>query len=137
MAMNKPKTSDKAGVMMKVLVVVPHHQTAEEIYNLALSHGHQAVFTNTLRDAKKIARSRCFDLTFVHLALPDGNGLELIRQMKNTCPWMPVVALTDVNSRVMELAARQLGVIYYMVGPADPAEIGAILDFLSGKTVNH
>lgn len=121
---------------MEILVVMPDQQAAENIRQRISERGHHVLLAGTIKDAVDITSHQQFDLSFIHLCLPDGDGLELIKQMKRYFPEIHIVAMTDANSRLQELSARKLGIIYYMVEPFDAVEAGSIVDHLSKKVSN-
>ncbi|MDA3894836.1 MAG: response regulator [Desulfobacteraceae bacterium] len=121
---------------MEILVVMPDHKAAENIQQRISEHGHHVMLAGTIKDAKAISSCQQFDLSFIHLCLPDGDGLELIKHMKKCFPEIRIVAMTDSNSRLQELSARKLGIIYYMVEPFEARETGYIADHLSRKVSN-
>ncbi len=121
---------------MEILVVMPDYQAAENIQQHISECGHHVMLAGTIKDAKDISSRQQFDLSFIHLCLPDGDGLELIKHMKKCFPEIRIVAMTDSNSRLQELTARKLGIIYYMVEPFEARETGYIADHLSRKVSN-
>ena len=122
---------------MEILVVMPNRQTAENIQQRINKNGHHVMLAETIKDAEDISSRQQFDLSFIHLCLPDGDGLELIKHMKKCFPDIRIVAMTDSNSRLLELSVRKLGIIYYMVEPIEALETGYIVDHLSTKISNY
>jgi len=121
---------------MEILVVIPDQQAAENIRRHINGCGHHVMLAGTIKDAVDITSRQQFDLSFIHLNLPDGDGLELVKYMKKKFPEIRIVAMTDSNSRPLELSARKLGVIYYMVEPFEAREVSYITDHLSKKASN-
>ncbi len=121
---------------MEILVVMPDHQAAENIRQRIRERGHHVMMVGTIKDAKDITSRQQFDLSFIHLWLPDGDGLALIKHMKKSYPEIRIVAMTDSNSRLLEFSVRKLGIIYYMVEPFEARETGYIVDHLSKKASN-
>lgn len=121
---------------MEILVVMPDHQAAENIQQRISEHGHHVMLAGTIKDAKDISSCQHFDLSFIHLCLPDGDGLELIKHMKKCFSGIHIVAMTHFNSRLQELSARKQGIIYYMVEPFEAREAVYIADHLSKKASN-
>ena len=122
---------------MEILVVISDQKTAETLRQRICDHGHHAMLAGTIQDAVDIVSRRQFELSFIHLCLPDGDGRDLIKYVKTCFPEMLIVAMTDSNSRQLELSARKLGIIYYMVEPFAPAETDVIIDHLSKKASNY
>ena len=121
---------------MEILIVMPDFQAAEDIRQQIIDRGHHVIMAGTIQDAMDISSRQQFDLSFIHLCLPDGDGFGLIKYMKKSFPKIRIVAMTGSNSRLLELSARKLGIIYYMVEPVDAREAGYIVNHLSKKVSN-
>lgn len=118
---------------MEILVVMPDETSAERIFKGIREQGHTVMLTGTIAGAVDRISRHPVDLSFIHLCLPGGKGLALIGHMKKCFPEIPVVAMTNSNSRLLEFSARKLGVIYYMVEPFESDEIETIVNHLSRK----
>lgn len=56
-----------------------------------------------------------FDVVLLDLCLPDGNGVELVKQIKTLVPKVPVVVLSGIQDQNVALAALQEGAQDYLV----------------------
>ncbi|NEQ48617.1 MAG: EAL domain-containing protein [Leptolyngbya sp. SIO3F4] len=56
-----------------------------------------------------------FDIVLLDLCLPDGNGVELVKQIKTLVPKVPVVVLSGIQDQNVALAALQEGAQDYLV----------------------
>src|SRR5512136_2365277 len=84
------------------------------------------------RDASsglKLARARPFDLILLDLGLPDVNGFELLRQLKESpeTQTIPVIVLTAWNSTTDKLRGFELGATDYLTKPFESSELRARL----------
>jgi len=79
----------------------------------------------------KMVRKKVFDLIVLDIYLPDCMGHELIPEFKKARPDMGIVAITGYNSRELELAVREKGVIFFMVKPFNLNEMKQVLDHYS------
>ena len=50
-----------------------------------------------------------FDIVLLDLCLPDGQGVELVKQIKTIVPKVPVVVLTGIQDQNVAVAALQEG----------------------------
>jgi DNA-binding response OmpR family regulator len=66
-------------------------------------------------------RFRRVDLVVLETALPDGDGLQLRRALKGTCPGLPVVVLT--GEAVARTAADRAGADAFVPKPIEPRAI--------------
>ena len=56
--------------------------------------------------------------------------MEIVKYLQ---PDIGIVTMTDYNSRELELAVRQTGIIYYMIKSVDKKVLKIILDHISNK----
>lgn len=56
-----------------------------------------------------------FDVVLLDLCLPDGQGVELVKQIKTLVPKVPVVVLTGIQDQNVAIAALQEGAQDYLV----------------------
>ena len=64
------------------LLVEDHSSTAEVLKRLLLRAGHQVQTADSLAEARRWLAKGDFDLLISDLGLPDGSGLELVRDAK-------------------------------------------------------
>ena len=87
-----------------------------------------------LRDARQQVQARAFDLLVLDVGLPDGSGLDLLQQVRNT-PAAPGTPGTPRATPVLMLSARgeeldrvlglELGADDYLSKPFSPRELAA------------
>jgi len=74
--------SDSARVALKILLVDDHHDTCAALEKLLARRGHLVAVTHDVRSAMQAAVRNQFDLLISDVALPDGNGMELMMQLR-------------------------------------------------------
>lgn len=77
------------------------------------------------RDAVNISREHTPDLVVLDIRLPDIDGYEVCRQLRNNrrTQDIPVIFLTEKRDRVDKLAGLELGVVDYITKPFDIQEL--------------
>ncbi|MGD1898359.1 MAG: PAS domain-containing protein, partial [Phormidesmis sp.] len=80
-------------------------------------------------DAATLLHDKPYALFLLYLHLPDGEGLELIKQLKQKAPETPVVVLTGLQDETVAVAALEEGAQDYVLksdtfSPARLAQIG-------------
>ena len=75
---------------MRILVVEDQTSAAEALQLLLEADGHDVVVAASYRSAVELieaaSRTHCFDVTFLDLKLPDGDGRDLVALVKTKCP---------------------------------------------------
>lgn len=74
------------------------------------------------------------DLLLLDLSLPDTEGLEGLKILRDTCPWLPVAIVSALQERQLVLDAIALGAVGY-IPKSTPREqlLAAITQILQGQ----
>jgi two-component system KDP operon response regulator KdpE len=105
------------------IVVVEDEPDIRRFVRMALQSEHHEVFeAQNLQRGLIEAGSRRPDLVIVDLGLPDGDGIELIRDLRS---WSsaPVIVLTARSAESDKVAALDAGADDYLVKPFGAAEM--------------
>lgn len=97
---------------------------------LARALGERGLEVTTAADlagAMACARQDPPELAVVDLKLPDGSGLDLVRQLKALDPTTSILVLTGFGSIANAVEAMKLGATHYLAKPADADQILAAL----------
>jgi DNA-binding NarL/FixJ family response regulator len=85
------------------------------------------------KDAVKLCETQLFDIIVLDIRMPEMNGLEAARIIRNRWPQIKVLMLTTFNDDQYALEALKLGANGYMLKDAEPeALIRSIRSCLSG-----
>jgi DNA-binding response OmpR family regulator len=74
-------------------------------------------------EALHLLHAGAYDLTFLDIKLPDQNGLQLLPQIKDIYPDMPILILTAHATLDTAIGAVRLGARDYLLKPIDPESI--------------
>ena len=75
---------------MRHLLIVEDDRALGDGVRLALQHPDlEAVLCRSLAEARTALESRTFDLLILDVGLPDGSGLDLLRQIRQTSAPLP------------------------------------------------
>ena len=78
---------------LNILLVEDHADTAEIVSRLLRGKGHRVQAAGSVATALELARNGTFDVMLSDIGLPDGTGIDLIRELRRHSQ-MPAVALT-------------------------------------------
>ena len=122
---------------MRLLVVEDAEDVADAIASRMGRLGHACDKAGTLADARMMIGIEPYDLVILDINLPDGEGFDLLKEIRGRKPPLPVLMLTarmGVDDRIVALDA---GADDYLVKPFDfrelEARIRAILRRLTGE----
>ncbi len=76
-----------------------------------------------LSEARGVAASLHPDYAVIDMRLADGNGLDLVAELRQQNPSIRIVVLTGYGNLATAVAAVKAGAIDYLAKPADPEDI--------------
>ncbi|MGL4725177.1 MAG: response regulator [Scandinavium sp.] len=118
---------------MKILLV-EDHPTLREMTALHLTRsGHQVDKASTLAEAMHLLRLTLPDAVVLDLGLPDGEGLTLLKSLRERQSALPVLIVTARDTLSDRLNGLNLGADDYLVKPFEPQELEARLRAVSRR----
>lgn len=118
---------------MKILVVEDDAATRRGLEQLLLEAHPETRTVGTLEKARAALEEFSPNICIVDLMLPDGDGLELIREARGQDPTREFIVLTGHGSIDTAVEAMKAGASDYLLKPLKPAQISVVLDRLSEK----
>jgi len=112
--MTKPKESNSN----KKILLVDDDASIRELYKLKLSDADFDILeASNISEALKCAKEEQPDLIFLDILLPEENGLEILRQLKeeDETADIPVIILTILKDESNKKKAKTLGAKDYLV----------------------
>ena len=91
-----------------------------------------------VHDARQQLQSARFDLLVLDVGLPDGSGLDLLRDVRNTAPTaaLPVLMLSAHGEEIDRVLGLELGADDYLTKPFSPRELAARVKALLRRAGN-
>ena len=123
---------------MKLLLVEDNLVLARDIQHFLSANGFIVEHSSTLNDASEKCHVYDYDLTIIDLGLPDGSGLQLIREIKEDNIDTSILILTARDALEDKVDGLNLGADDYMTKPFHKAELNArIHSILRRNKFNH
>ena len=101
----------------RILVVDDDASVAQVVRYLLEEDGHEPVVVASVAAAR--AAGPGFDLVVTDLKLPDGTGLDVLKQVKAEAPDVPVIVITAFATVNTAVAAMKAGAHDYLTKPFD------------------
>ncbi len=93
--------------MSRILIIDDDRLICDAISNAVKRMGHTVASASTIRDGLQAARSEAFDLVFLDVKMPDGNGLDILPGIRDTASSPEVIIITGFgNPDGAELAIK-------------------------------
>jgi two-component system OmpR family response regulator len=110
---------------LRVLLIEDDHVLGAAIRDHVLASGHAVDWMQRLDDARLALKSVSYELVLLDLNLPDGRGLDLLRELRATGSKVPVIITTAQDQVAIRIEGLNSGADDYLVKPFDLAEMGA------------
>ena len=115
---------------LKILVVEDHDDTSRIMARLLQGHGHHVSTARGVNTALAVANKEPFDLLISDIGLPDGTGLELMRQIKAIRP-IKGIALSGFDSSDDVRQSKDAGFAAHVTKPVDFDKLHQLINQLA------
>ncbi len=115
-------------------LILEDEKSLREILSIILSEfNYEIVEAETLKEGLEKVRENEYDLILADLRLPDGSGMELVREVKREKPETEVIIITAFASTETVKEAFDLGVYDYLEKPFKLEDLKLILRNVTDK----
>jgi hypothetical protein len=126
MSDDRTRASYNSGKRLRILVVEDHNDTLQALSRLLSHFGHEISLADTAQSALNTIDSKEFDVVLCDIALPDGNGYDVVAEAKRKRP-VKAVALTGFSTTDDIKRSQQAGFDFHLTKPVDFHELRAVL----------
>jgi DNA-binding NtrC family response regulator len=124
-----------------ILVVDDENSITRALDLLLSEEGYEISTAATILEAQTLLARRWFDLVFLDLRLPDGDGIALLEHVKDCTPETEVILMTAHGSLDVTIEAIKRGAFYYLEKPFPFEQVVILaqraLQFKAIKTENR
>jgi PAS domain S-box-containing protein len=110
----------------RILLVEDHLDTARAMNRVLQRLGYEVKMAHTVKEALALAEGEQFDLLLSDLGLPDGTGLDLVRQVQSRRR-IPAVALTGFGMEEDVARSREAGFSAHLTKPVNFQKLQATI----------
>jgi two-component system KDP operon response regulator KdpE len=111
----------------RVLVCDDERQILRALRVILRDAGFEVVAVETAREALDAAALRAPDAAIIDLVLPDGDGVEVCRELRSWSS-MPILVLSAIGEEQQKVRALEAGADDYVTKPFGPRELVARLN---------
>lgn len=117
----------KQEYIARVLVVEDEDILSQQMQLVLQDQDFQVIIAHNLTEAEKIVAENPPDVVILDRVLPDGDGLQMLREWTDTptLTEMPVIILTVLNDLASKIEGIDQGADDYLVKPLDNSELVA------------
>jgi two-component system, NtrC family, response regulator AtoC len=109
-----------------ILVVEDQDSIRHFVVRALEDDGHIVRGVDSIREARAAIERDMPDMAFLDLKLPDGSGLDLLREMKRMQPEVAVVLMTAFGELEVAVEAMSAGAYWFMKKPFEQEELLAL-----------
>ena len=109
----EPRTKSKP----VVLVVDDEPDIRDLLTRLNENRGRRCISAGTIEEAMSRFAEQVFDLAIIALGLPDGDGIDLLKRIREIDPTLPVVVLSGYGTISRAVDAMRFGAIDFIEKP--------------------
>jgi len=114
-----PAGPEKSPASLHILVVEDHAATLATLTRLLKHAGHRVTTAANVAAGVAAAEAAEFDVVLSDLGLPDGTGIDLMRQLRARQPDLRGIALSGYGMEEDLLRSREAGFAFHLVKPVD------------------
>lgn len=109
--------------MKQILLVEDDVSFSKMLKHFLERHQYAVTISYNINSASTLLKKENYDLVFTDLRLPDGNGIDLLKQIKDTKNTVPVVLMTGYAEVSTAVQAMKQGAFDYISKPFNPDEV--------------
>ncbi|MFT8720442.1 response regulator transcription factor [Acetobacter sp.] len=120
---------------MKILIIEDESALGSAVRDRIRQAGHVADWFRTLSDARAALRASSYDFLLLDLGLPDGNGRDLLREIRRDRSPLAILITTARDQISDRIAGLSDGADDYIVKPYDLDELVARIEAVARRYV--
>ncbi len=112
----------------KKILIIDDDVAVSTVVKIALDDTYDVATTTSALSAFKYLAKNRIDLILLDINMPEMNGMEALREIKNTHPEIIVIMFTAYASKIHMTVAKSLGAHGYINKPFDVNELQEYVD---------
>jgi DNA-binding NtrC family response regulator len=107
----------------RILLIEDDPSTGAAVEKVLVAEGFAVELVRRGEEALARAARNQFDLVITDFKLPGISGLQLIEQLHQSAPRLPIILMTAHGTTEIAIEATKLGALEYLTKPVDPDEL--------------
>ncbi|MFN7182283.1 MAG: sigma-54-dependent transcriptional regulator, partial [Planctomycetota bacterium] len=109
--------------MNKILVIDDDESVQKVLTNIFESKNYKVNVKGTAQSAIEELKKYSYDVAILDICLPDKDGIECLKEIKNIDEYLPVIILTAYGNIKQTVSAMKLGAFDYLTKPISNDEL--------------
>jgi len=123
-----PVSKEPIASELRMLLVEDHLRTGATLARLLESWGYLVQQADSLAQGRQLVRSQSFDLLLTDLDLPDGEGSDLMREIRETSPATLGIVITGFDTYASATASMEVGFLLHFTKPIATEKLKAAIE---------
>jgi len=112
----------------RILVVDDEHLILKIIADILTKEGYEVVVANNCEKAIELLKTTSFDVVISDIKMPKKSGIDLLEEIRNKDPHIPVILMTGFASLETAVEAVQNGAFDYLIKPLDYSKLKNVIE---------
>ncbi len=118
------------------ILVVDDKKVIQDFFDITFGYyGHQITVLQDAALITKLVKEKTFDIVFVDMVMPNRDGIEVLKDLKNACPNLPVVMMSGYSLQEQKDEAVRLGASGCLKKPFELEDIRKIIKQVISRDV--
>lgn len=122
MSVDDGSSGDSATKSLSIFIVEDHADTARGLAMYLRASGHEVHVAPDVRSARQLATEINYDILLSDIGLPDGNGWDLLEELKARRP-ITAIAMSGYNTDADRARSKAAGFVEHLPKPLTPEEL--------------
>jgi CheY-like chemotaxis protein len=118
----------------RILLVDDHLDSVGQMQSFLQASGYHVTTAESVKTALQAVAQEGFDLLVSDIGLPDGSGVDLIRQLREKGHNLPSIALSGYGMQQDIERSRAAGFQVHLIKPVSPQQLQSAIDQLYKQT---
>lgn len=115
--------------MANKILIIDDDQDVLDLMRFQLNaEGYKVETAASGAEALRLINEQSFDVTLTDLRLPDVDGIELVKQIKDAAPETEIIVITGYGSVDKAVASTKAGAFYFIEKPVEFEELQVLLE---------
>lgn len=117
----------------RVLVVDDEQLILKIISDILTKEGYDVLVANNCEKAAELLKTTSFDVVLSDIKMPLKSGIDLLEEIKNKDPNIPVILMTGFASLETAVEAVQNGAFDYLIKPLDYGKLKSVIEHAADR----
>ncbi len=122
MAVDDGASGDGGAQRLRIFIIEDHADTARGLAMYLRSSGHEVHVALDVRSARQLATEIDYDILLSDIGLPDGNGWDLLEELRARRP-IKAIAMSGYNTEADRERSKAAGFVEHLPKPLTPDEL--------------